>query len=59
MVVEEKKPNQNLAHNPIILCFYVDNCLVRFLYNRGQVIAIAPTYGVDRDIQSRVARHPQ
>jgi hypothetical protein len=42
IAVEKRRSYQNFAHDPIILCFYVDNCLVRFLYDRGQVIVVAP-----------------
>jgi hypothetical protein len=37
-----QKANQNLAHDPIILRFYVNNCLIRFLYGRGEVIGVVP-----------------
>ena len=32
-----QKAHENLAHNPVVLCFYVYNCLVRFLYRREDV----------------------
>jgi hypothetical protein len=34
----KRRSYENFAHDTIILCFYVDNCLVRFLCDRGQVI---------------------
>ncbi len=39
---QKVKSDQNFAHYPIILCFYVDNCLVRFLYDQGKVIGVGP-----------------
>ena len=53
-----QKANQNFAHDPIILCFHVNNSLVRFLCSRREVIGdIPPQFVVVRDIQSRAARH--
>ena len=37
-----KKANQNFAHDTIILCFHVNNSLVRFLCGRGEVIGDIP-----------------
>jgi hypothetical protein len=54
-----QKANQNFAHEPIILRFYVNDCLIRFLYGRGEVIGDVPTQVVVRDIQSQAARHQQ
>ena len=38
-----KKANQNFAHNSVVLRLHVDDCLVRFLYGRGEVIGVVPT----------------